>query len=547
MPELNPPETAWNRAFEAVADSLLPDLQRWHRTPQQIVSFTQATESSFFGVKLSPASHAISDLPSLPWGKGADFILDFGVHMVGRLSFQLSGVGRHMDAPCRLRLTFGESPLDVTMGMDGVDTWISTAWLPDEILNIDELPQTVSLPRRHAFRFLRVQVIDTSPEYKVAFSDVFCECISAIGQDHTLDAVDFGNPLLQDIDHVGISTLRDCMQTVFEDGPRRDRRLWSGDLRLQALANYSTLREFNLVKRCIFQFAAVVRTDGSLPACVFEKPQFAPSKDYIIDYDELFSAIVDDYVAASGDLETGHTLWPTVLHCVKRGLSSLNPTTHVFELERTQAFKFIDWAKDLDKTAASHGLLLYCLKKVNHLATRLGQDAPYTDMVDKMTAAASTFLQNGVFISGPNSQISYASAAWLVLAEAFPPTIAREALLATIRHPAAVKPLTPYLWHYVCDALMTVGCYEECLDLIKSYWGGMVQAGADTFWECYDADDAKASPYGDARNNSFCHAWSCTPSYFLRGKLFDGLKGRVTGKITMGELDHRWVKRSALS
>lgn len=29
----------------------------------------------------------------------------------------------------------------------------------------------------------------------------------------------------------------DCMQSVFEDGPKRDRRLWLGDLRLQALAS----------------------------------------------------------------------------------------------------------------------------------------------------------------------------------------------------------------------------------------------------------------------------------------------------------------------
>jgi hypothetical protein len=164
-----------------------------------------------------------------------------------------------MDAPRRLRLTFGESPFDVTMGMEHVQTWISISWLPDETINIDECPQTVTLQRRYYFRYLRVEVIDTSPKYKISFSDISCECVSAFGQDHALEMVDFGDRLLEDIHHVSISTLRDCMQTVFEDGPRRDRRLWIGDLRRQALANYSTLRDFNLVKRCVFQFAAVVR------------------------------------------------------------------------------------------------------------------------------------------------------------------------------------------------------------------------------------------------------------------------------------------------
>ena len=36
-----------------------------------------------------------------------------------------------------------------------------------------------------------------------------------------------------------------------EDGPKRDRRLWLGDLRLEALANYETYRNFDLVKRLL--------------------------------------------------------------------------------------------------------------------------------------------------------------------------------------------------------------------------------------------------------------------------------------------------------
>ncbi|VTT76791.1 unnamed protein product [Fusarium fujikuroi] len=483
--------------FEHIANDLLPKLHRCIRLPQRITRFEKASPS-FFGLKARTADHDINDLPSLSWGKGSDFILDFGIHMVGYLSFHLGYVGPNMDAPCRLRLTFGESPLDVTIDMNDVNTWISTAWLPDEIINIDICPQTINLPRRYSFRYLRVQIIDTSPKFKVSFSNMQCESVSAVSQDHCIEAVEFSDPLLQDIDHVCISTLRDCMQTVFEDGPRRDRRLWIGDLRLQALANYSTFRDFNLVKRCLFQFAAVRNADGSLPACVFEKPTLTASTDYIADYDALFAAIVYDYVEASGDTETGHLLWETVLDCPKRMLRSLNLTSYAFEAESSKHFIFLDWAKGLDKSAGAHGLLLYCLKITNKLAKQLNKQPPYDELILKMTGAATLFLEDGVFVSGVSQQISFASAAWLVLCEAFPPEIARTSLLATLAHPEAVKPLTPYLWHHVCDALAMVGCYDECVDLIKSYWGGMVTAGADTFWECYDAQDRMASPYGDA-------------------------------------------------
>lgn len=91
-------------------------------------------------------------------------------------------------------------------------------------------------------------------------------------------------------------------------------------------------------------------------------------------------------------------------------------------------------------------MLLYTLKAVNKLARLLRKPELYLDMVERLTAGASRFLSDDqVFVSGPAAQVSHASAAWLVLAEAFPPEIARQALLNTLAHPRSVKPLTPYL------------------------------------------------------------------------------------------------------
>ena len=53
-------------------------------------------------------------------------------------------------------------------------------------------------------------------------------------------------------------------------------------------------------------------------------------------------------------------------------------------------------------------------------------------------------------------------------------------------------------------------------ELMRAYWGGMLKAGADTFWEAYSPDNPRVAPYNDFHVNSFCHAWSCTPSYLLR-------------------------------
>ena len=60
------------------------------------------------------------------------------------------------------------------------------------------------------------------------------------------------------------------------------------------------------------------------------------------------------------------------------------------------------------------------------------------------------------------------------------------------------------------------GMYAEALEYIKSYWGCMLRDGADTFWEAYAIGNPTLSPYNDPLMNSFCHAWSCSPSYFIR-------------------------------
>ena len=85
-----------------------------------------------------------------------------------------------------------------------------------------------------------------------------------------------------------------------------------------------------------------------------------------------------------------------------------------------------------------------------------------------------------------------------------------------IADPKTIKPPTPYAYHHVCEALARCGGEGHCLKLMRTYWDGMARAGADTFGECFDAEDSRRNPYGDCHDNSYCHAWSCTSSYLLK-------------------------------
>ena len=56
---------------------------------------------------------------------------------------------------------------------------------------------------------------------------------------------------------------------------------------------------------------------------------------------------------------------------------------------------------------------------------------------------------------------------------------------------------------------------RQAKELLVDYWGSMIRKGADTFWEVYDPKDDFKSPYNFYPINSYCHAWSCTPVYFI--------------------------------
>jgi hypothetical protein len=70
--------------------------------------------------------------------------------------------------------------------------------------------------------------------------------------------------------------------------------------------------------------------------------------------------------------------------------------------------------------------------------------------------------------------------------------------------------------HYLTAAMLELGMKDEALAHIKGYWGEMLKHGADTFWEVFVKGQPDVSPYNDVSMHSFCHAWSCSASYFIR-------------------------------
>ena len=456
---------------------------------------------------------------SRPMGRDESVCLDFGDHYVGYVSFTLSPVGSPADAPAYLRLKFAEIPYEIAADSAGYHGEISRAWIQEELIHVDVVPQTVRLRRRYAFRYMQLTVLDTSAKYKVVVGGVVCRAVSSADMS-AVPQLDVDDPELARLDRVSLKTMRDCMQSVFEDGPKRDRRLWLADLRLQALTNYVTFRNNSLVKRCLYLFAGLTQNEGRVGACLFHEPKPQVDDTALFDYSLFFVSCLHDYYEATGDMETLKELFPTAHRQIELSLRELDGRDIV--TDKDTWWCFLDWGAGLNKQAGAQAILIYALKQARTLAGWLGDAVraeEYESHAAKLTGAALAHLWDegqGFFVSGADRQVSWASQIWFVLANVFD----RERNVRLLKRLIEVNPgvpmVTPYMYHYFIDALIQNGLPQLALSCMKAYWGEMLRDGADTFFELYDPNDRYASPYGSRLVNSFCHAWSGTPSYFIR-------------------------------
>jgi len=188
-----------------------------------------------------------------------------------------------------------------------------------------------------------------------------------------------------------------------------------------------------------------------------ERPAPVRGGNAILDYTALFASVVLEYFEDSGDRETVEDVWPLVAKQLEFTLGTVNAEGLFIPPE--DWWLFIDWNRQLDKQASEHSIILFGLKDTLRLARKLGRQdevAFLPSMISRMEAAARESLWDeaqGMFISGPERQLSWASQAWMVLAGAASPEQGRQALLNVMKCPAAEKPITPYMYHYMVEAL----------------------------------------------------------------------------------------------
>ena len=449
--------------------------------------------------------------------KGQSLCFDFGRHLVGYVTLDLSFTGSHPDAPALLKLNFAERLNELEMKAEDYRGWVSGSWIQEEYIHVDELPAQIKLPRRYSFRYLKMTVLETSPKYQLTVNHA--ECLTETSADFSaLDSFAAGDPMLDRIYQISLHTLADCMQDVFEDGPKRDRRLWVGDLRLEALANYASFRNYDLVKRCLYLFGGSRFPDGRVSACLFTRPDVWADDTYMFDYALLYVVALEEYLQQTNDQEALNDLYGAAMQQVELSLGQCDERHIVSEQAGEDAF--IDWSDGLDKRACAQAVLIYTLPYARRLAERKNDRQKVnwlTEQTDALKQAAREHFwdpEKRCFVS--NGQVSAASQIWMTLADVLTAGEAAGLMGRSGQFMDDFPMATPYMHHHYIMALLHAGLTEKAVGHLKQYWGGMVEAGADTFWESWDPKDPDGSPYGGSIINSSCHGWSCTPVYILK-------------------------------
>src|SRR5690606_37453129 len=145
--------------------------------------------------------------------------------------------------------------------------------------------------------------------------------------------------------------------------------------------------------------------------------------------------------------------------------------------EEMDGHRFLDWPTSEDPVAIHAGLQAmtqWSLAIAVELSEILGDTETKqvaADAVDRLSRYT------------PDAGSTKQAAALMALVGMMPAEQAEEVLFA-----GGAANLSTFYGYYMLQAMAKAGNYGGAMDVIREYWGGMLDLGATTFWEHFDID-----------------------------------------------------------
>ena len=439
-------------------------------------------------------------------------LLDFGRELQGGLQLVTGMPESH--EPIAVRIRFGESASEAMCEIDGANGATNDHAMRDFVIRLPWLG--VLEVGNTGFRFVRIDLVDDSAEL----------CLKEIRAISTFRDIPYrgsfrcNDERLNEIWRTGAYTVHLNMQEYLWDGVKRDRLVWVGDLHPEVMTVCSVFGYNEAVPRSL----DLSRDTNPLPAWM----------NGISSYSIWWLLIQLDWYMHTGDLEYLSGQKDYVAGLLDLLMSKVDGNGK----EHLDGMRFLDWPSEPNRKAVDaglHSLMVMAMDAGARLCDIL-EDGVRADRCREVlhrleassgAAAWLESLSSGVPSASGNKQ----AAALMALSGEVP---ADEACGKCILSGGAAG-FSTFYGYYMLEALAAAGKYQEAVDIIKEYWGGMLDLGATTFWEDFDLSwkenaaridslvpEGKTDVHKDyggycykGFRHSLCHGWASGPTSWL--------------------------------
>jgi len=493
---------------------------REYITPVRIL--WQQNESNIIGAeKLLEPGNGQSKLGAAPRcilkngdGKQPAILLDFGKELQGGLQIVTGNFSPLK--PVQVRIRFGESASEAMAEIDGMNGAGNDHAVRDFVLTLPWLG--VSEIGNSGFRFVRIDLIDKDRELQL--DEV--RAISVYRDIPYLGSFKCNDERLNQVWQTGAYTVHVNMQEYLWDGIKRDRLVWLGDLHPEVMT-----------VNAVFGYNEVVPKSLDLIRDITPVPQWMNG---ISSYSLWWILIHHDWYLHHGDLDYLKEQQSYLTQLLRHVLSKFDENGK----EILDGNRFLDWPSSENPKAIDAGLqslMVMTLQAGNNLCRVLGDNElalACQTMYEKTSKKKGSPLVKKAFLSSgiaPDAPGSKQGAALMALAGIMEPKEANETYLSV----NGGHGFSTFYGYYMLRAMALAGNYTGALDVIRTYWGAMIDLGATTFWEDFNLDwlpnaaridelvpEGKKDIHGDYGaycyekfRHSLCHGWASGPTAWL--------------------------------
>ncbi len=454
--------------------------------PTRVVWQTEGLQTQGLLVENGPACALKHD------GHAPGILLDFGRELHGGIQIDNGITPDH--APVRVRVRFGES-VSEAMGDPNDDHAVHDIVCEIPWYGATEIGNT-------GFRFVRIDMLDAGTQLDL-------RQVRAVFLYRDLEykgAFQCSDERLNRIWETGAYTVHLCMQDYLWDGIKRDRLVWLGDMHPETMVASAVFGDVDVIPKSL----DFVRDRTPLPGWM----------NGISSYSLWWILVQQSWYQHHGNLDylrEQRSYLFALLDLLQGQIADSGS-------ERLGDARFLDWPSSGDPSAVHAGL--HAL-----LAMAFQAGAALCDVLEDQRAGTCRDAVARLATYAPPPTPSKQANALLVLAG-----LADAG--ATNRDVLAMDPLyglSTFYGYYVLQARALAGDYAGCLEIIRKYWGAMLDYGATTFWEDFHLEwienaariDDPVPPgmkdlhadFGDycykGLRHSLCHGWAAGPTAWL--------------------------------